>query len=353
MRVVLSVALFVFLGLLYGSTDFRVSKNRKILFSAICAFVLLFFATKRGLTFTSDIQSYLNNYKTIQGLSYHSLFDLLLSGNGKDMVYSIVAKTASSLGISFFVYINIIFLFYIVIISWFICKYSSNIYMSFVLLVVFGHYYFALTAIRQSIAVAFLLLAFDALSEKKEKRFLIYVAIASLFHLSAISFLLALLLRKLKISKKYILCIPFIFIISQVSGILILRWMVRFLPDQYAGYSERTVTLNLSSFIIISVIVFFCLLLSRGYENDENIGFGLILILVSLFAYGYANSMFAEMFRIGHYYSFYVVITVPNAFDTLILKYKRDRFFVTFSGWVCFLLYFFCAGGARFIEWFD
>lgn len=73
---------------------------------------------------------------------------------------------------------------------WFIHKYSSNIVLSVYLFITMGVYTFAMAAIKQTAAVAFLMIATDRALSGKRKSFLFWVAIAVLFHPYAFVYLI-------------------------------------------------------------------------------------------------------------------------------------------------------------------
>ena len=65
---------------------------------------------------------------------------------------------------------------------WFIKKHTCNIKLSVFMFITMGGYTFAMAAIKQTMAVAFLLIATDNAIQKKWGRFLFWVIIGELFH---------------------------------------------------------------------------------------------------------------------------------------------------------------------------
>lgn len=65
---------------------------------------------------------------------------------------------------------------------WFIRKYTSNISLSIFYFLTMGVYDFTMAAIKQTMAVAFLLIAADGAIRKKWGKFFIWLAVAELFH---------------------------------------------------------------------------------------------------------------------------------------------------------------------------
>lgn len=79
-------------------------------------------------------------------------------------------------------YFMIVALFTVSVYLWFIRKYTSNIFLSVYYFITMGVYTFTMAAIKQTIAVAFLLIATDRAIEYKWKQFFFWVIIAELFH---------------------------------------------------------------------------------------------------------------------------------------------------------------------------
>lgn len=79
-------------------------------------------------------------------------------------------------------YLMVTALFTILVYLWFIRKYSCRLSLSIYYFITMGVYTFAMAAIKQTMAVAFLLLATDRAIGKKYARFAIWIAVAELFH---------------------------------------------------------------------------------------------------------------------------------------------------------------------------
>lgn len=87
-------------------------------------------------------------------------------------------------------YFMVFALFTVCIYLWFIRKYTNNILFSVYFFITMGVYTFTMAAIKQTTAVAFLLIATDRAISKKNVRFLFWVLIAELFHPYAFVFLI-------------------------------------------------------------------------------------------------------------------------------------------------------------------
>lgn len=73
---------------------------------------------------------------------------------------------------------------------WFVRKYSGNLLFSVFLFFTMGIYTFTFAAIKQTVAVAFLLIATDRALKRKYVRFVFWIAVAMLFHPYAFLYLI-------------------------------------------------------------------------------------------------------------------------------------------------------------------
>lgn len=104
---------------------------------------------------------------------------LNLSGAPGLQAYCILIKT---LGASTQDYLMLTAFITIGIYLWFIRKYTCNIFLSIFYFITMGVYGFTMAAIKQTMAVAFLMLATDNAIQKKWIKYLFWVLVAELFH---------------------------------------------------------------------------------------------------------------------------------------------------------------------------
>lgn len=104
---------------------------------------------------------------------------LNISGAPGLQCYCIVLKT---LGASTQDYFMVSALITVGIYLWFIRKYTCNIALSIFYFITMGAYTFTMAAIKQTMAVAFLLLATDNAIQKRWMKYLFWVFFAELFH---------------------------------------------------------------------------------------------------------------------------------------------------------------------------
>lgn len=154
-----------------------VCKDRFFYF--LLAFAMAFFVGLR--TRGNDTSVYRQMYENI--LPGTDPFQLLLS-----------TKLASSPGLNWLTavlknagastqdYFMVCALFTVLTYHWFLRKYTTDIWLSVFYFITMGVYGFTMAAIKQTMAVAFLMIATDAAIEKKWIKYAFWMVVAELFH---------------------------------------------------------------------------------------------------------------------------------------------------------------------------
>ncbi len=326
-------------------------KNSKA-FVVFCSLIFIAFACFRGLEFTSDITRYDFVYQENANKTFSELFILLFSGEGKDVTYTIFSMLFYKLHIPSIVFFHLIYLFFAYSLGRFISKNSNDVFLSFLMYLTFGYYYFTLTAVRQSIAMAFLLLSYEYIGKRKFVKFTLLVLLAGAFHLSALSFILAYPLYKLKFNPKAIWTVPVIYFVAARLARPIINIWNSIIPKQYAIYAESTTRLSSTNLLLAFLLCLGCIFISISQlREDKRFNFQVLLVFVSIIPYALSSSMFAEMFRVGYYYSIFSISAIPNAFAYSKLNQKYvDLFYISFCAAIT--AYFFVSSNVRFIYYF-
>lgn len=125
--------------------------------------------------------------------AYRSMYENLVPGTNPIQLMT-ATPLASSPGLYFLSaclknigattqdYFMVCALFTILVYLWFLRKHTTDIWLSIFYFITMGVYTFTMAAIKQTLAVAFLLIATDRAMEKKWLKYLFWLAIAELFH---------------------------------------------------------------------------------------------------------------------------------------------------------------------------
>lgn len=161
------------------------SKNR-IFFVALVLVMAVFVGLR---TSGNDTQTYQQMYEQIpDGI------EAILSVDWTDFAaapgYRFISGCLKYIGASTQDYFMFFALISVPVYLWFIRKYTCNLTLSVYFFITMGVYVFAMAAVKQTTAVALLLIASDRAFEKKYVQFVVWLLIAELFHPYAFVYLI-------------------------------------------------------------------------------------------------------------------------------------------------------------------
>ena len=302
---------------LMGSLKFILPKKQLVIAMALSLF---FLASFRSPLFGPDVMSYVDSFNRLKYQSLASTFQI-----SKDASFYVFAQLLGKLGVSSQGWLAILSGIFIFSLYKLIKEYSIDPYLSFIVVLSLGYFFFSLTGLRQALAMSILLLSFKFILERKIMFFILNVLFASLFHSSALIFIIAYPLSNIKVSKKHIF-IPLIVLISSFFLEKLLRNFISALAwnESLKNYSNQEQFLTYSGFVIQLMIIYFCYLNKKkilSVNNKENtVLFNMLLIGIIFQAF---SSIIAEFFRVSYYFSIYCMVLIPRAIYSF--KDKESR----------------------------
>lgn len=238
----------------------------------------------------------------------------------------------------FFISITSIFIFYSY--GKTIWRYSDMPSLSLYIIYCYTFFSFALSGIRESLAIAITLLSFPYLIRKRYIQFYIIIVMACLIHITACIFLLAPLLTKLRVSSKSLFILFIGAILFQSLFATALNYAIVLVPaynsyvvgGEYFGETRLASIMDLSILLLIFIFSILTYKRTRMTISDSIliivVGFSVLIMYVSL--------QFNMLARLALYYSFFAAILLPNAIN----KYRgRYRLFIASSVVTLFTMY--------------
>lgn len=305
--------------------------GQKKLFCFLVGLYLFLIAALRGITDiggAGDLLTYTTTYSHLPSTSFSSLFKDWQNGDLKDFGFYAVAKVLADIGISKQVWLGLISLLFAAAFAWFLYRYADEP-LTGVLLMLVMFFSFTLTGLRQTVALAFIFFAYGFILEKKPIPFLLTVGVAALFHSSALIFLPAYWIAKLKIGWKQYVLIGAFLLVAIFKGDWF-RQLVELLAwnESMEHYAERETTLTWSGYIIKAFVFFFCIFARRNVEKlPEKRAYALQALLncmtIGLCIQSF-SSVVAEAFRLSTYYYMGCTAAVPLVIANQ--KNDKDRF---------------------------
>ena len=270
--------------------------------------------------------------------SYLHMYDMLPSGmDGLNSVswlsfaqapgYRAVSIIFKTLGFSPQDYLMAFALFTVPVYLWFVRKYTNSIFFSVFFVFTMGIYTFAMAAIKQTTAVAILMLATDKALQKKYISFLILIAIAMTFHAYSFMFLIIPFLDFKPWSRTTIFFLAGTAFVA-VSFNYLLAPMLSLTSALGAEYSEEDMTqqgVNIFRVLVVWVPVFLSYLqkdaLQKMNSRKANIFINATMInamIMFIGLFGTAN-YFA---RLANYFLFFQAVSLPLLLDLFDVERK-------------------------------
>ena len=215
------------------------------------------------------------------------------------------------------VFVTLISFFVILANAHLIRKYSPDPLQS--ILYFFGLLYFSFhfNALKQSAAMIFVIYSFDAIMDRKLLRFLILIALASIFHYPALVFLPAYWIGNMRLGRSYLILLALILVLVYLYRNNIVEWM----NDAYYGEdSDHTVATNtrflMNKVIVMLVIIVVALIVRPPHPSDRVYCSLLALIGVATVLQTFAG--YGNIFeRLADYYFQFSFVFIPMVFETV------------------------------------
>ena len=262
---------------------------------------------------TGDMRHYCYKYWHI---GENGWFSEEVFQEGRNFGFSWLMKFFSTLSDGEFqVFLLAVAIFIEAVVAYLIYKYSPLPWLSFLVWNCMGFYCFGFSAIKQSIAMGLIMVAFVGIMEEKPKLFAVFTILASFVHAPALIFIPAYLLSKQKFNLQTLI----IYICGAVVVFINKNQIVKLMQNFY--YEEGVIGDNTELggrffLIVLFIIAGFAL---KGFNGKY---FSKVANLIVAAAVLQMFSGFENVFtRLTDYYLQFLIIFIPLAFA----DYKDER----------------------------
>jgi hypothetical protein len=293
-------------------------KNNKI-FVSIVTLILLAISGFRDTTVGSDLAVYYKQFMEISTLN--SLAEVLASQ--KNFGYALFNwGFIKVFGPNYQLFLFIIAAISTLSLGYTIYRYSPAPYVSFLLYLSLGFYDFTFSGLKQTLALAFVILSYKYIYERKQINFILIVALGATFHLSAFVFLPVYYIAHKKWSAKYagFMLLAYLFVLMLRGQI------VEFLAEMY---KETPVVYIADGFIGGKAIAIIMLLILGVFLNKKN---GLVdsvkyttLFNIMLLAFAIQSlSIYSHNFtRLNFFYFQFAIFYIPVLIENFSVHSNR------------------------------
>lgn len=245
-------------------------------------------------------------------------------------------------------FVSVVAAFVMICVAHFVRRYSPSPVQS--VLYYFGLMFFTfnISALKQSVAMALVLLSFDAINERKLIRFLLTLWIASLFHFPALVFLPAYWISNMKLGRTYLIFLVALFAVTYVLRDQLVEWMT----DNYSTeIIEDSGMRFLANKVLVMLVIVVAAVIIRPPSTEDKL-YNSLLMLVGVAAVIQTFASYNNTFeRLADYYFQFAIVFIPMVFEDVTLKRRhlgeRELMLVRRAG-----PYLFCAFGIwRFLNY--
>lgn len=196
-----------------------------------------------------------------------------------------------------------------VIVAILIYRYSPLPWLSFTMWNCLGFYVFGFSAVKQSLAMAILMLSYISIIEKKPKLFILFTALASVIHLPALAFFPAYPIAKLKLNFKTIIG----YIVSAVAIFALREPIVTTLQDAYYEDKDFAADTFIGTRFIMMCLMLVIGVLLKGFQGKHFSSLFMLIGVAAIFQMfcGYDN----VFTRLADYYFQFVILYIPMLFE--------------------------------------
>lgn len=286
--------------------------SKAFIFFAVIAMFCIMGLREATLIGGDSASSYLHGYQKITAMDWETFRE---EYNGFNVGFFYLMKIVSDLSNgNYQTFIIVISAFIMLCFGHFIKRYSTSPIQSICYYWGLLLYIFMFSAEKQAIAMAILLLAFDAIIDKKPIKFIILVLIASQFHFPALVFLPAYWISRMKVNNGYLILLAIVLATTCVFRDAILKFMLDAYGGDDIGVTMKGITFLRNKVLIMIVIVVAALILRSPTEDDYIYSILLkfmgVAIVFQTFC-GY-NNIFE---RLADYYFQFAVVFIPLVFE--------------------------------------
>lgn len=314
----------------------NLKQNKKYL--VIIFLILTLFLTLKSKSVGVDAKSYQKIFYDISKLSFLDVYNY----DRYEIGYKYFCKIISMIWNNYQFFLCIVSIIEMVGFYYFIKNYSKNYIFSLFIFVTFDTYIFTFGILRQAISLSLLLLSIKFLKENKFIKYAALVIFSSLFHKTALIFILLYPLKYIKLNKKTMIAFSIAVLLLFFFGDVTIRFILNFI------YKPANTTFHSGSGYKLLILLYCFCMFSFYYKDklkklgDYNIDFIKFLMLGTMIQS--LSPTFENVGRITIYFIPFLCIVASNLLE--LIKNKK----LTFLMFIVLSIYFYIKTNNLFYE---
>lgn len=343
------IFIIILFAVLFSSDSIKGNYDKKkARYIFVVTILLILQSGLRNWAVGADTYQYYLNFQAIKYVSFSDLMTSVLNYEGKDPFYGLFQKLFQVFTESYQLYLLLVAIIFMTALGNFILKNTSKISHAVLAFVIYmGYFYgfFSITGIRQTLATAFLLWSFEYIKQRNLFLFIVFVLIASLFHISALIFfplyfIFAINKPKL-IFALSILIFPIVMVFKNKLAVFFVGSVG--VEDRFAMYTEqyyRGGSLILTTFqLLLAIWALFKMkkvLLIEPKTGLMYVTFALALFFLPL---QWVNPSAG---RIAQFFAIIIMVWIPYLLDAKsvgLVKQRKLYYFLAIVGFIVITLF--------------
>lgn len=327
--------LLLFLPLMF-SIRYSVSKEYKYIKASLFSFFvgLLIILSLRNKVVGRDVVGYLGYYNIISSTTWSSLF----TSTDLEPGYVLFNKLISLISTNSIWFLFITSLIMLLPLALIYANETKRPFLTIVLFLNMTIFTLIFSGIRQSMAIVIGMIAYLFVKKGKVFPFLFFVALASLFHMSALILLLMYPAYWIKVGKVQLILLMLSFAVIFIFKEKVFNFILSLLNKKYQNFGTQST----GAFNFLIMLVAFCIF-SIVFTNENDAPKQVVglrnFLFISLFIQLFAPISTMAM-RFGYYFLVYIPILIPQIITQKVtIVSPVRRFAISFIA--CFLVVFF------------
>lgn len=286
----------------------RINVSNILFIIIVCYLILIIGLRSKSVGIDTGVYSVYYPIYSKRQFDISSLLEL-----DEDAGYVLLCRVCGGyLGLSWTSFSLLIAAIYVVPIMILIKKYSCNAPFSILIFVLSGYFTFAMSTIRQSIAIALCIIAYIFYRDEKFKISILSLVLAATFHISALIFILYIIFLRVKITQKKFLSWIFAILIIDILGFSALRSLLSYflsITGRNYSYLEGTSGLLTEIFFILTIcLAYFIFWYNPGIVEDHQDEIKAILLSAAILP---IVAFHPALFRSYYYFSIFEILFIP------------------------------------------
>lgn len=301
---------------------FSAPKRQRFMKVLFMGLMLFLFAALRAKTVGIDVLGYFVGFETDARWTVSEILNAAPNyTQSRDPAFHLFLHFLSFISMDPQIMLVVIGLLVAVGFSVFVYYQKGSVLLFYILFITLRIFPFTLSGLRQAMAMAFAFMAFAALQNRKHILFLLLTVVGGLFHESAVFFLLAFPLIKLKNTLAVGgLAMAIAFANAATQNRLVAWGASNFWGGRFAGYASTAIdasfegsTTFLLYVAIFAIILLFFPVLKQSYKDT-----GALFRLASFaMMFSIIGQSMPNMFRIAYYFIFALLGFVPRLVERM------------------------------------